>query len=205
MNGFSARRVQEELGLGDSDRERLETYVALLGKWQSKINLIGPATLGGVWRRHILDSAQLLPFIRDTDRIIMDLGSGAGLPGLILAILSGRRAVLVESDHRKAAFLREAARLVDASVDIAVKRIEALEARDADLITSRALAPLDKLLEYSHLHLKPGGRCLFLKGRSAADELTACRNQWKMTVVRRPSRSDPAGVVLEIEGLRKVS
>lgn len=179
-------------------QERLATYVALLTKWNAKINLVGPATLPDVWRRHILDSAQIHDQVVDAG-VLVDLGSGAGLPGLILAILGGPHVHLIESDIRKCAFLHEAARVTGTKVTIHNKRIEAAPAIEADIVTARALAPLAHLLDHAVRFLKPGGKCVFLKGARQADELTEARKTWHMHVTERPSRSDPSGTILEVE------
>jgi len=179
-------------------QERLAAYVALLTKWNAKINLVGPATLSDVWRRHILDSAQIHERVGDAE-VLVDLGSGAGLPGLILAILGGPQVHLIESDARKCAFLREAARVTDSSVTIHNQRIEAAPTIKADVVTARALAPLAQLLDHAVRFLKPTGKCVFLKGARQAEELTEARKSWHMSVTERPSRSDPSGVILEVE------
>lgn len=178
--------------------ERLAAYVALLTKWNAKINLVGPATLADVWRRHILDSAQIHPLVAGAG-VLVDLGSGAGLPGLILAILGGPQVHLIESDARKCAFLHEAARVTGAKLTIHNKRIEAAPRLEADVVTARALAPLAQLLDHAVRFLKPAGKCVFLKGARQADELTEARKSWHMKVTERPSLSDPSGVILEVE------
>jgi 16S rRNA (guanine527-N7)-methyltransferase len=179
-------------------QERLAVYVALLTKWNAKINLVGPTTLPDVWRRHILDSAQIHPQIAGAGTLV-DLGSGAGLPGLILAILGGPQVHLIEADARKCAFLHEAARVTGAVVTIHNRRIEAAPAIAADVVTARALAPLAQLLDHAVRFLKPAGKCVFLKGARQADELTEARKTWHMSVTERPSLSDPSGVILEVE------
>ncbi|MDB5362432.1 MAG: rRNA ((527)-N(7))-methyltransferase RsmG [Rhodospirillales bacterium] len=179
-------------------QERLAAYVALLTKWNAKINLVGPATLPDVWRRHILDSAQIHGQVAQAG-VLVDLGSGAGLPGLILAILGGPQVHLIESDARKCAFLHEAARVTATPITIHNKRIEAAPAIEADIVTARALAPLAQLLDHAVRFLKPTGKCVFLKGARQGDELTEARKTWHMSVTERPSLSDPSGVILEVE------
>lgn len=180
---------------------RLEAYVALLASWSTRINLVGRDTLADPWRRHILDSAQLQPLVPRVAHSLVDLGSGAGLPGLVLAIL-GLPVVpvveLVEADSRKCAFLAEATRVTGARVAIRQTRIEALPARPFDVVTARALAPLDRLLSLAHPFLAADSLCLFLKGARAGDELTLAGRHWTMTVGSVESRSDPRGVVLQL-------
>lgn len=153
----------------------------------------------------MLDSAQLLELLPPPPtgraRVIADLGSGAGFPGLVLAILGAGEVHLIESDARKAAFLREAARAAAAEAAVHHGRIEALAPVAADVVTARALAPLADLVALAVPWLAPGGVCLFLKGRGAERELTAARKAWKMRAERIPSRTDPAGVILRLEVL----
>jgi 16S rRNA (guanine(527)-N(7))-methyltransferase RsmG len=178
---------------------RLQAYVALLENWSARINLVGRDTLADPWRRHILDSAQLLPLLPAGAAGLLDLGSGAGLPGLILAILGAKGVGLVEADTRKCAFLREAARVTAAEVTIHNARIEAIRPCPVAVVTARALAPLDRLLPLAAPFLAPGGVCLFQKGARAEAELTLARRGWRMQVESFPSRSDPRGVVLRLQ------
>jgi 16S rRNA (guanine527-N7)-methyltransferase len=177
---------------------RFEAYAELLQRWSAAVNLVGRGTLADPWRRHFLDSAQLYPLVPPEARSLLDLGSGAGFPGLVLAILGVPGVVLAESDSRKCAFLREAARLTGTSVRVHAGRIETLPPRPFDVITARALAPLDKLLALAEPFLGPGTRCLFLKGERGREELTRARKGWKMLAAVHPSRSDPRGVILEL-------
>lgn len=185
-------------------QQRLAAYVDLLLRWQRTINLISQHDIEQVWTRHIADSLQLLPLIPPgVDRGI-DLGSGAGLPGLVLAIATGVPFDLVEADHRKAAFLREAARLTGAPVTVHATRIDAVAILPAPLITARALAPLDVLLGWAFPLLAPGGTCLFPKGRGVEDELTTAGARWHMQVLRTPSRTDPSATILRISEIGSV-
>jgi len=193
---------------------RLELYAALLVKWQRAINLVGRESLPDLWRRHMLDSAQLaehIPSARPDGQplTLVDLGSGAGFPGLVLAIMAsdaGRqwRVHLVESDARKCAFLATVARETKTDVKIHTARIEKLTPFAADLVTARALASLESLLDYAEAFMMPESHCLFLKGATAADELTAAAKSWKMTVEQLPSRSGPAGNLLHIRDISRV-
>jgi 16S rRNA (guanine527-N7)-methyltransferase len=177
---------------------QLETYAALLTRWSTRINLVGRDTIADLWRRHILDSAQLRPLVPDKARNLIDLGSGAGLPGLILAILGVPCVELVEADSRKSAFLREAARLTGVDVTIRPCRIQAVPPHPVDVVTARACAPLDRLLRLAEPFLAPGSVCLFLKGERVEEELTLARKDWTMTASLCQSRSDPRGVVLRL-------
>lgn len=190
---------------------RFRAYAGLLAKWQTAINLVGRDTLKDVWGRHFLDSAQLWPLVPPDARVLVDLGSGAGFPGLVLALLAagagrGPAVHLVESDARKGAFLIEAVREtgLGGAVRVHTARAEALAGAlpPADVVTARALAPLAELLALAAPLLAPGGAGLFLKGARAADEIAAARARWDFTVDRRPSLTDPAGAVLIVRRLR---
>jgi 16S rRNA (guanine527-N7)-methyltransferase len=187
--------------------QRLETYAGLLVKWQAKINLVGPATLPDLWRRHFLDSAQLLPLLPTTAGTLVDLGSGAGFPGLVLAIMTDWRIHLLDSDQRKCAFLRQVALdcgVLD-QVAIQAKRIEQVTGLLADVVTARACAPLVELLELAAPFIGEKGTGLFLKGAQAEEELTQAQRRWTMRLDRRDSISDPAGTILIVSHLKRKS
>lgn len=177
---------------------RLEIYDALLRKWQPSINLVGPKTIPEAWGRHFLDSAQLWPHLPAGVKTLVDLGSGAGFPGLVLAIMGVPEVHLIESDSRKAAFLREVARACDAAVTIHNRRIEAVTPFAADVVTARALAPLPLLLDWAAPFLSGGGTALFLKGQAAEDELTEASKSWTMAVERFDSLTDPSATILRL-------
>lgn len=182
---------------------RLRNYADLLARWQQKVNLVGRVTLTNIWQRHMLDSAQLVKHVPEFTREILDIGSGGGFPGLVLAIMLDRPVHLVEATGRKAAFLREAARITRAPATVHNCRIESLTPWPVDVVTARAVAPLHRLLAYAAPFLASGegrhGICLFLKGAQAASELTEASKSWKMTVDRFPSVTDPEGIVLRIQ------
>jgi 16S rRNA (guanine527-N7)-methyltransferase len=178
---------------------RLEAYAELLTRWSARINLVGRDTIADLWRRHILDSAQLRKYVPERVQSMIDLGSGAGLPGLVLAVLGVPGVELVEADSRKCAFLREAARITEAAVTLRPCRIEAVPPHPVDVVTARACAPLDRLLGLAEPFLAPDAECLFLKGERVEEELTLARKHWTMTVSVWQSRSDPRGVVLRLQ------
>lgn len=186
-------------GVSRETLERLRAYAELLVAWSARLNLVGRATLDDIWRRHFLDSAQLMPLLPSGAASLIDLGSGAGFPALVLAIMGARGVELVEADSRKAAFLREAARIAGADVTIRACRIEAVPPRRADVVTARACAPLERLLTLGQRFIGPETTCLFLKGSRAEEELTTAAKAWTMTVSRHPSLADPSGVVLSLQ------
>ena len=201
---MTPREFQTATDATDAQMARLQIYADLLVKWQAKINLVGPDTVPDLWSRHMFDSAQLAPFI-PTGARVADLGAGAGFPGLVLAILRDDLELhLVESDQRKCAFLREVNRETGAGAVIHNARIEALAPLAADVVTSRALASLDKLLEFADIHRLSTGKCLFPKGKRWAEELTQAQITWKMATQQHPSRTEPAGRVLELLEIERV-
>ncbi|MEN2977297.1 16S rRNA (guanine(527)-N(7))-methyltransferase RsmG [Tistrella bauzanensis] len=184
---------------------RLEVYARSLIRWQGAINLVGPATLPELWRRHMLDSVQLLPLIGPgRGRRLVDLGSGAGFPGLVIAALGDFEVHLVESDTRKAIFLRETARAMGITVTVHAQRIERLKPFGADIVTARALAPLDRLFDMAVPLAGPDAVFWFLKGAQAPAELASARACWTMQVVCHRSMTDEDGVILEAKGLSRV-
>ena len=191
--------------------EHFDTYVGLLQRWQSIKNLVAPSTLSQIWTRHIADSAQLLPHLGDAHTVV-DLGSGAGFPGMVIAIAGigkpGFQVHLVESNGRKAAFLREVARATGAPATIHPVRIEDFSAKwpgKADLVTARALASLPELLELSAELLKTGARALFLKGQDVGAELTQTTKYWSMRAELIPSLTDSGGQIISITAATRLT
>lgn len=200
---FDAEAFQAETGVSRETRDRLAAYADLVRRWQPKINLVGPSTLDDIWRRHILDSAQLMPLLPEGTRTLVDLGSGAGFPGLVLAVMGVPDVHLVESDTRKATFLREAARVSGTTVTVHARRIDAVPAIAADVVTARALAPLVELLAWAHRFVGSRGVALLPKGQHAEDEMTDAARQWVMAVERLPSRTDANGTILRVSGIAR--
>jgi 16S rRNA (guanine527-N7)-methyltransferase len=196
--GFAA-----ETGVSRETVARLEAYAELLRHWSARINLVAASTLDDPWRRHFLDSAQLLPFVPRGARSLIDLGSGAGFPGLVLAIVGVPEVELVEADARKCAFLREAARVAGAAVRVHNARIESLPPHRFDVVTARAVAPLDRILFLSQPFIGLQTVCLFPKGKTARQELAVARNHWVMDAACHDSRTDPHGVVLCLRGIAR--
>jgi 16S rRNA (guanine527-N7)-methyltransferase len=191
-------------GVSRETEERLQAYADLLLHWNRRINLISRADEENVWDRHINDSLQLGPLIPPYIDRAIDLGTGAGFPGLVLCIATNIPFDLVESDQRKAAFLREAARITSAPAHIHACRIGDLDIPPARLITARALAPLSKLLELATPLLAPGGVCLFPKSEKVDQELKDASATWTMQLERHISRTDRSGVILRISEVLRV-
>lgn len=184
--------------------DRLKAYRELLVRWQARINLVAASTLADAWRRHFLDSAQLYRLIEPKTARLYDIGSGAGFPGLVLAVMGLADVHLVESDRRKVEFLREAARITATRVSLHPRRAETLAPGDADFVTARGCASLPELLDLAKPILRPGGTCLFLKGNSARAELTEARKRWTMRVKEIVSLTDPTAAILRLEEPRDV-
>ena len=182
--------------------DKFRAYLTLLEKWQARINLVANSTLAEAWQRHILDSGQLAAFYPPQTKNIMDVGSGAGFPGLVLAIMGGVTVDLVESDQRKAVFLSTVIRELDLPAKVHNQRIETLPQLFPDVITARALAPVPKLLKLIENQLSPKSVCLFLKGAAVQDELTNLQTYSTMDATMHPSLSGPTGVVLELKNSR---
>ena len=184
---------------------RLDSFLALLLRWNARINLVAERDADTLRSRHIADSLQLLPLLPTGNGAAADLGTGGGFPGLVLAIAdSGRPWHLVESDRRKAAFLLAAsAELGLGHVRVHAERIEVVALPPLALVTARALAPLGLLLGHAARLLGPGGTAIFPKGRTAAAELTAAESDWTMTTERFESRTEPGATILRITGIRR--
>jgi 16S rRNA (guanine527-N7)-methyltransferase len=184
---------------------RLDIFIQLLLRWNATVNLIAPGDAVVVRERHLADCLQLAPLMPAAATRAIDLGSGAGFPGLVLAIATGVPFDLVESDHRKAAFLREAARATAAPVTVHAKRIEDAVVAPATVVTARALARSPRLLALAAPKLADGGVCLFMKGAGADAELTEAARDWHMTVQKLPSRTEPSAHILRISEIARAA
>jgi 16S rRNA (guanine527-N7)-methyltransferase len=224
MKPYDSGDFQKDLDVSRETMARLERYATLLEKWSRAINLVGRASLPDLWRRHMLDSAQLLALLPPPPigrpMVLLDLGSGAGFPGLVLAIQGAGEVHLVESDAKKAAFLQKAAQVTETIVTIHNDRIEDLLAIRADVLTARALAPLPRLLDLVEPFFQnpefavpneqanspantKGPTAIFPKGRNADRELTDSAEKWMMHAEVIPSRSDPLGRIIRLQGLAR--
>ena len=204
-------RVDPDTENGDSllrnvsreTRHRLERYLGLLLEWNARINLIGRTTIANAWSRHILDSVQLLHLSPPEARTWLDLGSGAGLPGVPVAIAADElrpqvTMTLVESDRRKVAFLQTVARELDLRITIEARRIETVRPRTYDVVSARALAPLDRLCALAHRFKGSSTVFLFPKGAHLDSELTRAQKHWHIRADRIPSATNPDGSILKI-------
>lgn len=195
-------QVGELLNVSRETIKKFQAYLTLLEKWQRRINLVSNSTLAEAWQRHILDSGQLAAHYPPQTKHILDVGSGAGFPGLVLAIMGGVTVDLVESDQRKAVFLSTVIRELGLPAKVHNQRIETMPNLRPDVITARALASVPKLLNLIEIQLHPDCACLFLKGASVEDELTNLQSYSTMVATTYPSLSGSTGVVLELKNPR---
>ena len=203
-----AAALAQAIGATPQALADLGRFKVLLEEGNGRMNLVGPSALGEFWTRHALDSAQLLQ-IEPEARTWADLGSGAGFPGIVLAILvknlCGAKIHLVESMTKRARFLAEVVEELDLPATVHPVRAEALNPpRDLDVVTARACAPLSRLLQYAFPYIASGAVGLFLKGRDVEQEIDDARRSWRFTAELRPSLSDASGRVLRIERLARV-
>lgn len=208
-DGFGPADIVDLLDVSRETLSTLSQFRALLAKWSRQIDLVGPRELSRFWRRHALDSLQILRLAPPEALSFADLGSGAGFPGLVLAMQlrerAGAHAVLHESDGRKAAFLRQMIVTLALPARVEQGRIENAPEIEAEVVSARALAPLPVLLEYANRVMRRKNGCgLFLKGQDVAAELTTAANSWNFAAQRIPSLADPEGVVLRVEALSRV-
>ena len=204
MPEFGANDFAAQTGVSRETLTRLASYADLLRDWNSRHNLVSPASLDDVWRRHFWDSAQLAPLIPEMARKLVDLGSGAGFPGLVLAeLLRGCVSVtLYEATAKKCAFLKAAAEQMDLPITIRNVRMEDATPEPYDIVTARACAPLPKLLGYAEKFTGTNSVCLFLKGQNLGSELTEAHKSWKMKVRQIPSLTHSSGAILEVTDLK---
>jgi 16S rRNA (guanine527-N7)-methyltransferase len=206
LPAYGPEDFARDTGVSRETLARLVAYAELLEKWQKTINLVSARTLPDLWRRHMLDSAQLAPLLPDGAKRLLDLGSGAGFPGLVLAVMTGIETHLIESDARKCAFLVEAARVTGAPVRVHAARIEAVDPAaigPVDAITARAFAPLAGLLAHAAPFCTQDTVILSLKGQHVDNELTEATIYWSMDIERHPSATSVDGVVLRLGNLAK--
>ena len=191
--------------------EKFSIYYQTLIKWQNSINLISKNTIERIWERHFLDSAQLYNITKEIDGNIIDFGSGAGFPGLILAMMGNKKIHLVESDQKKCTFLREVSMLSETNVTVHHNRIEDLEYFDVELITARALAPLNKLIDYAEAFTKNSStnqklpKLLFLKGKSYKKEISELGKRISFSIEEFESITDKFGKILYINKINMLN
>lgn len=201
----------EKIGL-DVSREtmdRLKAFEAMTAKWTVKINLIAKSTIPTIWNRHIVDSAQIFQYA-DAPAHWVDIGSGGGFPGIVMAIMAKEHAsnakfTLIESDARKCTFLRTAIRELELNAYVITQRIEEAEPQSADVVSARALGSLTDLIPHVKRHLTNDGTALLMKGRTYADELTAVSADWDFELDQYPSITDPDSCILSLKRIARAA
>ena len=202
-------QFERDFSVSRETLDRLHAYEALLAKWNRTINLVAPSTMDELWERHFYDSAQLHSLAPKTAVKWVDLGSGGGFPALVVAILAAEKnpnlkVFCVESDLRKATFLKTVARETGLDVGVFSRRIEDVPPMEADIVSARALASLDRLLEFADLHLTPEGTALFLKGETVDQEISQAKANWAFQLAVTQSKTNQKAKVLKVEGIKRV-
>ncbi|MAT87977.1 MAG: 16S rRNA (guanine(527)-N(7))-methyltransferase RsmG [Aestuariivita sp.] len=198
----------DNLSVSRETIDRLESYESLVKKWSKGINLISPATQSSIWGRHILDSAQLYTSLHQKSYVWVDLGSGAGFPGLVISIIAKQHhpelnVFLVESDKRKSAFLRTVVRELSLCATVVNDRIENANVPSADIISARALTNLTGLLAYSYPHIRRDGVCLFQKGENWEKEVAEAEKKWSFDLKIITSKTRVGAVTLQLGDIRR--
>ena len=181
----------------------IEKYLALLTDYNSHTNLVGKSTLADPWLSHILDSLQVLPFIKNKNGSILDMGTGAGLPGVVLKICGCKKVTLVDSNAKKINFLKLINSKMNLDINLFLGRLEKINDLKFDVITCRALANLDKLFTYSQKFLKKNTVLIFLKGKTVNEEINFARKGWVFDITKHKSISDQRGCLIIIKNLKK--
>jgi len=203
MNDFE--KLKSVIDVSRETYDQLKLYQQLLFKWQNKINLIGPDTVAASWQRHFVDSLQLLSLIKNISGKSIDLGSGAGFPGMVLAIAGAGDMHLIESDGKKVMFLKEVARITNTPVTIHHGRIEEVKLDHVANIFSRACSSLSTLFALSEKYVSRETICTFHKGKNSSKELLDSEVEWLFDYSIHPSLTDTEGRILQITNLRKKS
>ena len=204
-----AMDLPDWLNVSRETHSKLQAFLALVIKWNRTINLVSTNSLLDGWTRHMLDSAQLWGAAQILDGLWLDMGSGGGFPGLVMAIIAKEQAPnmrisLIEADRRKSVFLSEAARQLSLTVDVRPDRVERISGLAASVVSARALAPLDELLGRAKRHLSAGGVAVFPKGQGFEAELSEARKRWRFDCDVIQSKTDLKAVMLRIENIQNV-
>jgi 16S rRNA (guanine527-N7)-methyltransferase len=194
--------LQGDYGVSRETLERLAIYETLLRERGKTLSLVGRSTLDDVWHRHFLDSAQLWPLLKP-DAPLLDMGTGAGFPGMVLAIMGARNIHLSDNNQLKAAFLSEVAAATGTTVTIHNCKVEALPALEIDVATARALTDLGRLLALGERFFLKGAVGLFLKGAKANEEVAEARRHWQFSTEIIPSRTSDQSSILRLAGIKR--
>lgn len=200
--------ISEKYNVSRETIEKLKTFQNMVLEWNSKFNLISKSSESDIWQRHIIDSLQLQQFITAKDKILYDFGSGAGFPAIVLAIVSEElfpdlQISLIESIGKKVIFLNEVKNTLNLNINVIQNRIENLKLPKADIITSRALASLDKLLKYAIPFCSKNTKLVFPKGEKWQEEITTAQKEWYFDFESFPSQTSQTGKILYIKNIRR--
>ena len=198
--------IPEWLVVSRETQSKLERLCSIVEKWSRAINLVSKPTIRNLWERHVLDSAQLLAYVPPETRLLVDLGSGGGFPGLVIGILSAElrpqaKIILVESDKRKAVFLSEAARELGIAVNVKCQRVNSIPPINADVISARAFASLTELCRHASVHLALGGLAIFPKGAGSKGEIDTAQKSWRFSLETKASRTDSSASILLLKDI----
>ncbi|MCC3861837.1 16S rRNA (guanine(527)-N(7))-methyltransferase RsmG [Pseudemcibacter aquimaris] len=201
---MNAKEFQQKTDVSRETLEKFITYAEMLDKWQKSINLVSNTTLSDKWLRHFYDSAQLMEMIEpDENRKILDLGSGAGFPGLVISLMGAGEVHLVEGVGKKCSFMKQVVRATGMNAIVHNERIEQMDPFTVDLITSRACADLEKLLDLTSAFIGEKTQCLFLKGEKADQEISDAQKKWQFDVKKTASKSEESGIILELSNIKR--
>ena len=195
-------KIKESFCLSDSQTEKIEFYLLSVIKQNQHINLIGKSTIKNIWERHVLDCLQLTKYINNKNHKILDLGTGAGLPGVLLSLVGYKNIIMVDSIKKKTDFVQKMISELSLSAKVFNQRIEKLKTPPQDIIVSRALAPLEKLLSYSLIHSNKNTTSLFLKGRNVNIEIEKAMKKYSFELCKTKSLSSGDGCILNIKNIK---
>ena len=201
---MNKEEIIKRFSISSHQEKLLDAYIFNLKKYNKHTNLVGSSTLEDPWNRHILDCLQILPTLNNYNCSILDMGTGAGLPGLILGIMGCQNVTLVDSNNKKIKFLEKIKKEMSLKVKIVLDRVENEKNKKYNIITSRALANLSKLFTYSHNYLKKNSVLIFLKGKTVIDEILDATKIWKFEYKKHVSLSDRRGNLLVVRNLKKL-
>ena len=202
---MNKEEILTKFSIHSRQEKNLQKYIDSIIKYNFHTNLVGKSTLADPWSKHILDCLQLVPFIKNKNYSILDMGTGAGLPGVILSLAGYKNVSLVDSNGKKIKFLKTIKEDLGLNLNIILGRLEKLHNLRFDIITSRALAKLDILFGYSQNFIKKNTVLIFLKGKTVNEEILEAKKNWKFNFQKYRSVSDSRGVILVIERLSKTN
>ena len=204
FNTLEKKEIIKKFAINSDQEEIFNKYINILKNYNQHTNLVGKSTLINPWKNHILDSLQLLFHIKDKKKSIIDMGTGAGFPGVVLSVMGHQNIALVDSNQKKTRFLNLIKSNTGLNIDIFPERLEKLNNKKFDIITSRALAKVDQLISYSQKFIKKNSVLIFLKGKTVNDEIQDAKKKWMLDINKHKSISDPRGSVIILKNTIKI-